>query len=161
MENEFYTFREFMRKDQELLTPSAEDYMEMIYRLCLKNGFTRVNDLATALNVQPPSVTKMIQKLAELNLIKYERYGVIMLQPNGVEVGKALLERHNLVEQFLKVLNITEGLLEQTEKIEHTINEEILRGIKDLVNFFNKYPDILMKFNKYRDISNSYNKKCF
>ena len=70
MGNEFFTFREYMRKDQELLTPSAEDYMEMIYRLSQKNGFTRVNDLASALNVQPPSVTKMIQKLAELKLIK-------------------------------------------------------------------------------------------
>jgi len=150
MGNEFFTFREYMRKDQELLTPSAEDYMEMIYRLSLKNGFTRVNDLASALNVQPPSVTKMIQKLAELNLIKYEKYGVIMLQPYGMKVGKALLERHNLIEKFLKVLNINEGLLEETEKIEHTINENILNGIKDLVNFFTDYPEVLVKFNEYR-----------
>jgi len=150
MENEFFTFREYMRKDQELLTPSAQDYMEMIYRLSLENGFTRVNDLASALNVQPPSVTKMVQKLAEINLIKYEKYGVIMLQPHGVEIGKALLERHNLVEKFLRVLNITDGLLEETEKIEHTINEEILSGIKDLVNFFTDHPEVLTKFNEYR-----------
>lgn len=30
---EYYTFSEYMRKDHELLSPSAEDYMEMIYRL--------------------------------------------------------------------------------------------------------------------------------
>jgi len=155
MGNEFFTFREYMRKDQELLTPSAEDYMEMIYRLSQKNGFTRVNDLASALNVQPPSVTKMIQKLAELKLIKYEKYGVIMLQPYGMKVGKALLERHNLIEKFLKVLNINEGLLEKTEKIEHTINEDILNGIKDLVNFFTDYPEVLVKFNEYRKSAKS------
>ena len=74
-EREFFTFREYMRKDRELLSPSAEDYMEMIYRLSADKGFTRVNDLASALNVQPPSVTKMIQKLADLKLIKYEKYG--------------------------------------------------------------------------------------
>ncbi len=150
MGNEFFTFREYMRKDQELLTPSAEDYMEMIYRLSQENGFTRVNDLASALNVQPPSVTRMIQKLAELNLIKYEKYGVIMLQPYGIEVGRSLLERHNLIEKFLKMLNINEGLLEETEKIEHTINDDILKGIKDLVSFFTDYPEILAKFNEYR-----------
>ena len=150
MKNEFFTFREYMIKDQELLTPSAEDYMEMIYRLSLENGFTRVNDLASALNVQPPSVTRMIQKLAELNLIKYEKYGVIMLQPYGMEIGKALLERHNLIEKFLRVLNITEGLLEETEKIEHTINEDTLNGIKDLVDFFTDHPKVLAKFNEYR-----------
>ncbi len=44
-EYEFFTFSEYMRKDQDLLSPSAEDYMEMIYRLSDKNGFTRVNEL--------------------------------------------------------------------------------------------------------------------
>jgi len=122
----------------------------MIYRLSRNNGFTRVNDLASALNVQPPSVTKMIQKLAELKLLKYEKYGVIMLEPNGIEIGKALLKRHNLVEKFLELLNVTEGLLEETEKIEHTINEEVLCGMKDLVDFFNDHPKLLEMFYEYR-----------
>ena len=57
-DQEFYTFSEYMRKDQEILSPSAEDYMEMIYRLSKNQGFTRVNDLAMALNVQPPLLLK-------------------------------------------------------------------------------------------------------
>ena len=122
--NEFYTFNQYMR-DQDILSPSAEDYIEMIYRLSAANGFTRVGDLAAALNIQPPSVTKMIKKLDALQLIKYEKYGVIMLKPDGMEVGKALLNRHNLIEQFLRFLKVEEGLLEETEKIEHTINGKI------------------------------------
>lgn len=149
-DQEFYTFSEYMRKDQELLSPSAEDYLEMIYRLSQKNGFTRVNDLAGALNVQPPSVTKMVQKLSEMNLIKYEKYGVIMLKKDGNELGKALLYRHNLIEAFLKLLNVTEGILAETEKMEHTINDEILSGIKDLLDFFNENPELLSKFNQFR-----------
>ncbi|NLK28002.1 MAG: transcriptional regulator MntR [Clostridiales bacterium] len=150
-EHEFYTFREYMRKDPDLLTPSAEDYMEMIYRLANENGFTRVNDLAFALNVQPPSVTKMIQKLSDLKLIKYERYGVIMLEESGVKIGKMLLQRHNLVERFLKFLNVTDKVLEETEKIEHTLNEEILHGIKELIDFFDENPDIMDRFKQYRE----------
>lgn len=150
-ESEFFTFREYMRKDQDLLSPSAEDYMEMIYRLTNENGFTRVNDLASALNVQPPSVTKMIKKLSDLKLIKYEKYGVIMLETIGVEIGKTLLKRHDLIERFLKLLNITEGLLEETEKIEHTVNKEILIGIEDLIDFFHDNPALLKRFNEYRN----------
>lgn len=150
-EREFFTFRESMRKDQDLLSPSAQDYMEMIYRLCYDKGFTRVNDLASALNVQPPSVTKMIQKLSDLKFIKYEKYGVIMLEPSGKEMGKALLKRHNSIEKFLQFLNVREGLLEETEKIEHTINDEILSGIEDLINFFQEYPDLLKRFEEYRN----------
>lgn len=147
--NEFYTFNQYMR-DQDILSPSAEDYIEMIYRLSAANGFTRVGDLAAALNIQPPSVTKMIKKLDALQLIKYEKYGVIMLKPDGMEVGKALLNRHNLIEQFLRFLKVEEGLLEETEKIEHTINQEILRGIAELVGFFEENPVFLEKFNEYR-----------
>lgn len=149
-DQEFYTFSEYMRKDQELLSPSAEDYMEMIYRLSRKQGFTRVNDLVGALNVQPPSVTKMIQKLSEMKLIKYEKYGVIMLEQEGKTLGKALLYRHNLIEEFLRLLNISEGLLAETEKMEHTINDEILMRTKDLVEFFRINPDLRNSWDKYR-----------
>ena len=147
---EFFTFREYMRKDGETLSASAEDYLEMIYRLSKEHGFTRVNDLAGALNVQPPSVTKMIRKLSELEYLKYEKYGVIMLEPKGFELGATLLDRHNLVESFLKILNIKEGLLEDTEKIEHTMNAEVLYGIKNLLEFFKDYPELLIQFNEYQ-----------
>ena len=156
LENEFFTFREYMRKNQSLLSPSAEDYIEMIYRLSSKSGFVRANDLAAALNVQPPSVTKMIQKLANLNLIKYEKYGVISLRSEGIKVGKYLLKRHDFIESFLKFLNITDGLLEETEKIEHTISASVLYGMIDLMNFFNKHPDLMKKFNDYRNTKNNY-----
>lgn len=150
MQEEFYTFREYMKKESEHLSPSEEDYMEMIYRLSLDYGFTRVNDLAQALNVQPPSVSKMIQKLAEQKYINYEKYGVIMLSDRGNKIGKALLSRHNIVEEFLKLLGVTDGLLEETEKIEHTINNEILIGVKDLIYFFKEHGEINELFQEYR-----------
>lgn len=148
-EEEFFTFREYMRKEGETLSASAEDYMEMIYRLSREYGFTRVNDLAEALNVQPPSVTKMIQKLSEMDLLKYEKYGVIMLKDKGVKLGNALLDRHNCVETFLKLIDIHDGLLEGTEKIEHTINGEILVGLNRLIGFFGENPQIYQQFKDY------------
>lgn len=149
-EQEFFTFQEYLRKEQEYLSPSAEDYLEMIYRVSEVKGFTRVNDIAQALNVQPPSVSKMIHKLSRMGLVKYEKYGVIMLEESGKNVGKALLRRHNILESFLRLLNVKDGLLKETEKIEHTINDEILKGLFDLVNFFDQFPDYLDQFNQFR-----------
>ena len=63
MKKDFYTFREYMKNVDKLLTASMEDYLEMIYRLSYDNGFTRIHELSSALNVQPPSATKMVQKL--------------------------------------------------------------------------------------------------
>lgn len=148
---EFYTFREYMKNDNELLSPSAEDYLEMIYRLSENQGFTRVSDIAAALNVQPPSVTKMIKKLSDMKLIKYEKYGMIILEDKGIKKGIELLQRHNLIENFLTLMNVSNKRLEETEKIEHTINEETLCGMKDLLDFFRENPSIQTQFHNYRD----------
>lgn len=150
--NDFYTFNEYMKKEDNLLTASMEDYLEMIYRLSIDNGFTRMHELSSALNVQPPSATKMVQKLAELKLLKYERYGILKLEEDGNKLGEALLNRHNIIEKFLRILNIPESeVLDETEKIEHTISKQTTKCFKDFVEFVKNNPDIIMKFKDYRD----------
>jgi Mn-dependent DtxR family transcriptional regulator len=65
----------------------------MIYRLSINTGFVRMHELSDALSVQPSSATKMVQKLSESDLIKYEKYGYIMLKDKGKKLGEALLKR--------------------------------------------------------------------
>lgn len=151
MKEDFFTFNEYIKKDQGLLTPSMEDYVEMIYRLSIDSGYTRINELSSALNVQPPSVTRMVQKLAEINLVNYERYGVIALTQKGMLKGSMLLMRHNIVESFLKSLGVSKGILEETEKIEHTISKETLECIVNYLSFLKDNPDIEKKFKIYRN----------
>lgn len=148
-DNEFFTFREYMRKEDEL-TASMEDYLEMICRLSEDLGFTRVHDLAATLNVQPPSVTRMVQKLADLGYAKYEKYGMVMLSEKGKLAGRELLRRHQIIEDFLKLLGIKEGLLEETEKIEHTISSQTLQALTSLIRFFKARPDLAAEFEKFR-----------
>ncbi|MGE5632035.1 MAG: metal-dependent transcriptional regulator [Caulobacteraceae bacterium] len=152
MKNEdFFTFTGYMKKDDGLLTAAMEDYIEMIYRLSLSKGFTRINDLSSSLNIQPPSATKMVQKLADLNLANYEKYGYIILTEEGKTIGEGLLKRHKTVEEFLILLGVSRSVLEETEKIEHILNEETLRCISLFVNFIKDNPDIGDKFEAYRN----------
>lgn len=148
MDNKFYTFTQYMKNTKEL-TPSAEDYIEMIYRLSLKDGYTRVNELASAINVKPPSVTKMLKKLNNLSLVEYNRYGPITLTSSGKSLGYFLINRHNTIHSFLELLSIKEDKLEEVEKIEHTVNASVLNGINLLVSFFNDNPNIKTKLDKY------------
>ncbi|TEB08829.1 transcriptional regulator MntR [Pelotomaculum propionicicum] len=150
MNKEFHTFREYMKKDEDLLTASMEDYLEMIYRLSRETGYTRINDLSAALNVQPPSATRMVQKLAEIGTLDYEKYGVIVLSPKGKKLGEYLLVRHQMVEDFLKMLGITEDILMETEKIEHTISTQTLKCLADFVDFFKHRPEVLSDFVTFR-----------
>ncbi|MCI1944360.1 metal-dependent transcriptional regulator [Clostridium luticellarii] len=157
-DGDFFTFSEYMKKEYDVLTASMEDYLEMTYRLAHKEGFTRIHELAGALNVQPPSATKMIQKLAELNFIKYEKYGMITLTEQGKNMGQYLLNRHNIVESFLKVIGITKNVLEQTEKVEHTIDNQTVLHLKDFIEFVHTRPDVIRDFIIFKDKKSIINK---
>ncbi len=126
-----------------------EDYLEMIYRNCLVEGYTRVSVLAESLNVQAPSASRMIQKLSELDLLDYERYGVIRLTESGEELGEFLYNRHQIVEEFLTYLGVTESLLAETEMIEHHLSLDTLDRITQLNNFFQDNPLIHKEYQDY------------
>lgn len=143
LEREFYTVRGYALLNQEdnSLTPSMEDYLEMSYRLSKDKGFTRISDLASALNVQPPSASKMVSRLAEMDYLIFERYGVIQLTEKGTRIGRYLLNRHKIIESFLKTIGVKENILEQTEKIEHFLNENTLERIEVLLKFLSKHQE--------------------
>ncbi|MDD3225435.1 MAG: transcriptional regulator MntR [Clostridium sp.] len=149
--NNFYTFNEYMRKEDKPLTASMEDYLEMVYRLSLNTGFTRIHELSHALNVQPPSATKMVQKLAELQLLKYEKYGILTLQQKGKTLGAELLNRHNIIENFLRILGVSESnVLEETEKIEHTVSKQTTKCFQDFSKFIKDNPEVINNFKAYK-----------
>ena len=152
IKKDFHTFNEYMKKEENSLTASMEDYLEMIYRLSENNGFTRIHELSSALNVQPPSATKMVQKLSEIKMLKYEKYGIIILEESGKKLGEALLNRHITIENFLRMLNIPEAeILNETEKIEHTISEKTAKCFQDFVEFMKSNPSIVEEFKNYRN----------
>ena len=151
VKNNFYTFNEYMKKEDNLLTASMEDYLEMIYRLSLNAGFTRIHELSNALNVKAPSATNMVHKLSELKLLKYIKYGVLVLEDDGKKLGEALLNRHNTIANLLRILDVSEpDILEETEKIEHTISNKTSICFQDFVQFINDNPEIADAFKAYR-----------
>ena len=135
--SKFHTVRgyQLLSHNKDLLTSAMEDYLEMIYRSSLVEGYMRINTISELLNVAAPSATKMVQKLTKVGLIDYKRYGIIFLTENGREIGKFLLDRHNIIEEFLGNLGVKEDLLVETELIEHSISATTLTKI----SLFNKF----------------------
>lgn len=154
--NDFRTFSEYMKKEDNALTASMEDYLEMIFRLSLNIGFTRIHELSEALNVQPPSATRMVQRLAEFDLLNYEKYGFIMLKENGKKLGSALLKRHNTIDAFLRLLGIPQNvILRETEKVEHTLSSETIKCFEEYINFIKENPDVAARIEAYINLKNS------
>lgn len=146
--NEFYTVRgyELLKQEKKLLTPSMEDYLEMIYRYTLEEGSIRINTLADLLNVQAPSASKTVKRLYELGLVEYKGYGVVGLTEAGLDIGKFLFQRHNIIYEFLGHLGVEENILMDTEMIEHNISMETLRLIEIFNEFCRRYPGVKEEF---------------
>lgn len=147
-DSNFYTFRGYSLNNEKSLSPSMEDYIEMIYRLSCEKNNVRVNDLSESLNVQPPSSSKMIKKLSRFGYVNYEKYGYINLTEKGIEIGKYLLHRHEIIFNFLKLIGVVDNLLEQTEKIEHAINKETIEKMNNFISFINNNPNVYNIYSK-------------
>jgi Mn-dependent DtxR family transcriptional regulator len=154
-QKDFYTVRGYERlwHESQPVTPSMEDYLEMAYRLSRDRGFTRIGDLAGALHVQPPSASRMVQKLSEASFLKYEKYGVIELTIRGQELGEYLVKRHETIERFLKIIGANKSILEETEKIEHNLSAETVQQIMLLVRFMEKNREWLEAFAAFQQNS--------
>ena len=128
MDKNFYTVKGYQLKEQNLLTSSMEDHLEMIYRLFKEKdtNYVRVNQLAEKLNLRPSSTSKIIQKLSTVGLIKYKPYGVIELTLEGEKWGDFLLTRHEVIQSFSKNIGVNQSLLKDTEMMEHYIGIESL-----------------------------------
>ncbi|EMG27443.1 manganese transport transcriptional regulator [Listeria fleischmannii 1991] len=127
-------------------TPSMEDYIEKIYSLIENKGYARVSDIADELMVHPSSVTKMVQKLDKDGYLVYEKYRGLILTAKGNKAGKRLLERHTLLESFLRTIGVKEEhVYEDVEGIEHHLSWNSIDRIGDLLQFFEENEDALIK----------------
>lgn len=149
---QFYTVRgyQLLQQNKRLLTSSMEDYLEMICRHSAEEGYVRINKLAQLLNVSASSASKMVQKLGKLGMLEYEKYGIVTLSESGKEIGEYLLERHNIVEKFLKTIGNHQNLLIETELIEHNIGPDTLKNLEILNAFFENMPEIAEQFEAFK-----------
>ncbi|GAE36324.1 transcriptional regulator MntR [Halalkalibacter akibai] len=118
-------------------TPSMEDYLERIYMLIEEKGYARVSDIAEALEVHPSSVTKMVQKLDKSEYLIYERYRGLVLTAKGKKIGKRLVYRHELLEDFMRLIGVDDShVYQDVEGIEHHLSWDAIDRIGDLVQYF-------------------------
>lgn len=132
-------------------TPSMEDHIEQIYLLIENKGYARVSDIADALSVLPSSVTKMVQKLDKDGYLVYEKYRGLTLTVKGQKLGKRLVRRHELLEQFLKLIGVDESVIyEDVEGIEHHLSWNSIDRIADLVQLLEEQPEITKKLEEMK-----------
>ncbi|WP_277584724.1 transcriptional regulator MntR [Psychrobacillus antarcticus] len=133
-------------------TPSMEDHIEQIYLLIEHKGYARVSDIAEALSVLPSSVTKMVQKLDKDGFLIYEKYRGLTLTAKGMKLGKKLVKRHELLEDFLRIIGVKEeNIYNDVEGIEHHLSWNSINRIAGLVLFLEENPALQSKLLELQD----------
>ena len=116
------------------LTPAAEDYLEMIYRLSFcgegERVPVRICTLSEKLHVSPSSASRMAQSMAVWGFLDFKRYGYITMTERGREMGEYLIRRHGIVLRFLEWLTGGENVLPETERIEHYLSRETVEAME-------------------------------
>lgn len=134
-----------------MTTPSMEDYLETIFSLIHGKGYARVSDIAHHLGLQPSSVTKMVQKLAEAGYVHYERYRGLILTEAGETLGEALQERHRMLAEFLQLIGVPEETIHRdVEGIEHHVSPVTLARLAALVDWFRANPQAREALARFR-----------
>ena len=94
-------------------TTSEEDYLEVIAELVEMKGYATTLDISRFMNVSPPSVTKMLQKLDEKKYLEYEKYHGINLTNRGKQVADTIRRKHSTLLEFFEILNIGKEIANQ------------------------------------------------
>src|SRR5690606_29265433 len=105
-----------------MLSFTEENYLKAIYRLS-EGGSKAVltNAIAETLNTKAASVTDMVKKLSNKNLISYERYYGVKITRQGKLAALMVARKHRLWETFLvEKLNFSwDEVHEVAEQLEH------------------------------------------
>jgi len=131
-------------------TTSEEDYLEVIAELVELKGYATTLDISRFMNVSPPSVTKMLQKLDEKKYLEYEKYHGINLTNIGRQVADTIRRKHSTLLEFFEILNVGKGIANQdTEGLEHHLNDKTIRQLRKFITFLKSNPKIIKQFREF------------
>jgi Mn-dependent DtxR family transcriptional regulator len=139
-----------------MLSPSLEDYLEEVYRFSVTQDVVRVSDISHKLNFALPSVSKALGKLRARGYITYQKYGFIGLTDKGRQTGSYLVERNQVLQDFLVLLRAPCDVSAEAEAMEHYLSRETIDSIQVMMGFMKDNPEIYQAFVAY---ANAYNKK--
>lgn len=120
------------------MTLAEENYIKTIFALQQeKDKGVSTNSIASYLNTKAASVSDMLRKLDQKELISYEKYYGARLTEKGEKCAIMIIRRHRLWETFLvDKLNFGwEEVHEVAEQLEHVKSEKLINALDSFLNF--------------------------
>ena len=118
---------------------TEENYLKTIYKLAEAEPDHDVstNRIAAALTTRAASVTDMLRRLADKELLRYEKYRGVQLTLEGRRLALLTVRKHRLWEVFLvQQLGFNwDEVHEVAEELEHVQSPLLMRRLDEFLNF--------------------------
>jgi DtxR family Mn-dependent transcriptional regulator len=120
-------------------TEAVENYLKAIYALTARGESASTSAIAERLGVAPPSVSAMVGRLRESDLVEQAAWGHVLLTSHGQVHARRVVRRHRLLETFLhRVLGLGwDEIHAEAEVLEHRLSEQL----EDLIDAALDFPD--------------------
>lgn len=118
------------------MTFSEENYLKTIYHLTtFLNKEISTNAIAEKMETKASSVTDMLKKLAEKDLVNYKKYQGVSLTENGILSAKMIVRKHRLWEVFLveKLDFSWDEVHDVAEQLEHIKSEKLINSLDNFL----------------------------
>lgn len=120
------------------LTQSEENYIKAIYSLQQQlKGAISTNDLAERMETKASSVTDMVKRLSDKNILTYVKYQGCSLTKTGEEIALKTIRKHRLWETFLvEKLNFGwDEVHDLAEQLEHIKSQQLTDRLDAFLNY--------------------------
>jgi len=119
------------------LTSAEENYLKSIYHL--SDGGTKnvsTNDLSNEMKTKPASVSDMLRKLAEKEVIDYRKYYGVNITEEGKKFALQIIRKHRLWEVFLveKLKFSWDEVHEVAEELEHIKSPILMQRLDEYLD---------------------------
>ncbi len=117
------------------LSEKMRDYLKAIHSLRVAEERVAVSVVADHLGVAVASVSNMVKRLAELDLVRRTPYKGIDLTEAGEQEALRLIRAHRLIELFLtEVVGLQwDEVHEEAERLEHAVSDRLVERIAELL----------------------------
>ncbi|REH56554.1 DtxR family iron (metal) dependent repressor [Tenacibaculum gallaicum] len=126
-----------------MFSQSEENYIKTMYHLAAdyKKGIS-TNAIAKKLDTKASSVTDMVKKLSEKNVVSYKKYQGVTLTDFGKKIAANIVRKHRLWEVFLvDKLNFSwDEVHEVAEQLEHIKSPKLINELDAFLGYPKRDP---------------------
>jgi DtxR family Mn-dependent transcriptional regulator len=118
-------------------TETEENYLKCILRFSEQAAPVSTSTIAASMGTTAASVTDMLKKLSDKQLVLYQPYKGVSLTEQGRLVALRIVRKHRLWEVFLveKLKFSWDNVHEVAEQLEHVDSPELIRRIDEFLGY--------------------------